>query len=424
MFPYFLSSFFFVAFVLLSIKYLHYSNRFKEIRRVINAMAAGDFSSRMVLSHSDKLGDIARQVNELSLGIQKRLLEMTHEKEKLEAILSSMAEGVLVISMESRLLHLSPSFLEMFEVRSHDWFNKYYWEIIANQAINESIHEAMSHKRVLRKDIAIVHPKETFFNMLVSPVINSTNELISLVVVFHDITEFKKYERLRTEFVANVSHELKTPLTSIKGFVETLRSGAMDDKAHAIRFLDIMAKQTQRLENLVNDLLILSSLESKDVKMNFVKADIVSVIHSVILMKKKQIEELHHSLTLDVPSNLPLVTIDAQRMEQVFLNLLDNAVKFTAVGGKIQIRGMVEGKYLRIDVGDNGLGISSEHLSRVFERFWRADKARSQETGGTGLGLSIVKHIVEAHNGKVRVESVLGRGTRFSVFLPLEYDII
>ncbi|MEI7998397.1 MAG: ATP-binding protein [Candidatus Omnitrophota bacterium] len=411
---------FFIIILLLSIKSYRYSRQHKEIRRMINAMSRGDFSLRMGLSQSDKVDSVSMLINELSQNIQRRLQELTQEKEKLETILSGIAEGVLVISPEGKLIHLSPSFLDMFEMRSVDWMNKYYWEIIANQEISESIREVIKHKKILRKDITIVHPQEMYFNMLISPVMNSSEELIYLVAVFHDITELKKYERLRTEFVANVSHELKTPLTSIKGFVETLQAGALADKANAMRFLDIMSKQTQRLENLVNDLLILSSLESKDVKMKFVDISLAPIIESVILMKKRQIEELKHSLIVDIPLNLPMVRVDAQRMEQVFLNLLDNAVKFTPAGGVIHIKVYVEGRFLRVEVQDNGPGISSEYLSRVFERFWRADKARSQDTGGTGLGLSIVKHIVDAHKGKVSVESSLGRGTRFSVFLHLD----
>jgi two-component system phosphate regulon sensor histidine kinase PhoR len=405
---------------LLGFQCFYHSRRIKEIRRVIRAIAQGDFSSRMPLSLADRLGDVALYINELAQGIEKRLQEITNEKEKLEAILSNMAEGVLVISAQERLVHLSPRFLDMFEVRSYDWPKKYYWEIISNQTINESIREAMTHRKVLSKNISISHPQEMFFNMLISPVLDSRGNLISLVAVFHDVTELKKYERLRTEFVANVSHELKTPLTSIKGFVETLQGGAIEDKTNATRFLDIIAKQTHRLEDLVNDLLILSSLESKDVKMSFVKTEITSILSSVVLMKKKQIEELGHELVLEVAPNLSVIMMDPQRMEQVFLNLLDNAVKFTPPGGKVQIKVTLEGKYLRTDVIDNGPGISSEYLNRIFERFFRVDKSRSQETGGTGLGLSIVKHIVEAHYGKVSVESTLGRGARFSVFLPVD----
>jgi two-component system phosphate regulon sensor histidine kinase PhoR len=403
----------------LLIKCSRHSNRLKEIRRVINTMSRGDFSSRMVLSPSDKLSSVALQINELSQGIQKRLQEITDEKEKLEAILSSMAEGVLVISSQEKLVHLSPSFLDMFDVRSLDWPGKHYWEIIRNPAVNEPIREALVNKKIIRKEIQLVHPQEMFFNLQISPILNSKGVLISLVAILHDVTELKKYERLRTEFVANVSHELKTPLTSIKGFVETLQNGAIDDKKSAQHFLGIISKQAQRLENLVNDLLVISSLESKDVQLNFTFESVGSVIHSVLLMKKQQMEEFGHDLILDIPSNLPMIRMDTQRMEQVFLNLLDNAIKYTHREGKIQIKGLVEGGYLRVDVIDNGPGISSENLSRIFERFFREDRSRSQEKGGTGLGLSIVKHIVDAHGGKVNVDSALGKGTRFSVFLPI-----
>ncbi|MBF0490578.1 MAG: PAS domain-containing protein [Candidatus Omnitrophica bacterium] len=410
----------FIIIIALSIKCYRHSRRIHEIRRVIRSFSQGDFSSRMVLAPSDRLGDVALNINELAQEIQRRLQEMTNEKEKLEAILSNMAEGVLVISAQERLLHLSPRFLDMFEVRSQDWSKKYYWEIIANQTINESIREAITHKKVLRRNITLVHPQEIFFTVLISPVMDASGVLMSVVAVFHDVTEFKKYERLRTEFVANVSHELKTPLTSIKGFVETLQAGAIDDKTHALRFLDIIAKQTRRLEDLVQDLLILSSLESKDVKMNFIQSGVASVISSVVLMKKKQMEEQGQTLEVDIAPDLPFILMDTQRMEQVFLNLLDNAVKFTPAGGKIKIKAGIEKRHIRVDIIDNGPGISSENLSRIFERFFRADKSRNQETGGTGLGLSIVKHIVEAHQGTVNVESTLGRGASFSVYLPLD----
>lgn len=406
--------------IALSLKYYRYTQDIKQMRGMITMMAQGDFSTRMVLAPSDKLGDMARDLNELSLGVQKKLEQITNEKEKLEAILSSMVEGVVMISTDGRLLHLNHTFLDMFEVRSRDWSQKYYWEIIANQTVNQFLREALKQKRGLRQEITLMHPQEMVFSMQASVVVDTEDKPMSLTAVFHDITELKKYERLRTEFVANVSHELKTPLTSIKGFIETLQGGAAQDPVQASRFLGIIAQQTQRLENLVNDLLALSSLESKNGKMNFIKADMAGVINAVVLMKKKQIEEFHHILTLEILPELPMVKMDTQRMEQVFLNLLDNAVKFTSPGGKISIKASVEGQFLKVDVIDNGIGVPAEHLNRIFERFWRVDKSRSQETGGTGLGLAIVKHIVEAHRGKISVESILGQGSRFSVFLPLD----
>ena len=219
--------------------------------------------------------------------------------------------------------------------------------------------------------------------------------------------------------MANVSHELKTPLTAIKGFVETLKTSAKDDPVAMVRFLDIIDKQAQHLENLVNDLLILSSIEFKEIKMNFMPEPLNKIINSVMVLQKKMIEDKGHQVTVDIPADLPNVLVDRQRMEQVFLNLLDNAVKFTPPGGKINIQAQWEKPYVRVEVKDNGVGIPAEHLSRVFERFYRVDRARSREAGGTGLGLAIVRQIVSAHQGKIEVESSPDAGFNFPNFPAL-----
>jgi two-component system, OmpR family, phosphate regulon sensor histidine kinase PhoR len=350
----------------------------------------------------------------------KQLSSTSIERENFETILSSMVEGVIVINAKGKIEHASPNFCQLLELRSKETQNKLYWEIIWNQEINDSIKEALLQKRAVRKEINIIGPQESFFSMQISPVMGHDDNLLSLIAVFHDITELKKLEKVRAEFVANVSHELKTPLTAIKGFVETLKSSAKDDPVARSRFLDIIDKQAQRLENLVNDLLILSSIESKEVKMNIVAEPLNKIIHSVLALHKKFIDEKGHHLTVDIPSDLPNVLVDRQRMEQVFLNLLDNAVKFTPPGGKINIKARWEKPYVCVEVNDNGVGIPSEHLSRVFERFYRVDRARSREAGGTGLGLAIVRQIVSTHQGKIEVESSPDVGSTFRIFLPCQ----
>lgn len=342
------------------------------------------------------------------------------DRENLETILSSMVEGVIVINSKGRIIHASPNFCQLLELRSKETQGKLYWEIIWNQGINDSIKEALLLKQAVKKEIAIIGPPETFFSMQISPVMGGEDKLLSLIAIFHDITELKKLEKIRSEFVANVSHELKTPLTAIKGFVETLKTSAKDDPVAASRFLDIIDKQTQNLENLVNDLLILSSIESKEVKMNFMAEPLNKIISSVLALQKRIIDDKGHQISVDIPEDLPNVLVDRLRMEQVFINLLDNAVKFTPSGGKINIKAKWEKPYVRVDVKDNGVGIPSEHLSRVFERFYRVDRARSREAGGTGLGLAIVRQIVAAHQGKVEVESSPGIGSTFRIFLPCQ----
>jgi two-component system phosphate regulon sensor histidine kinase PhoR len=350
----------------------------------------------------------------------KQLSASQVDRENLGTILSSMVEGVIVINAQGRIEHASPNFCRLLELRSKETQNKLYWEVIWNQEINDSLKEALIAKRAVRKEINIIGPKESFFSMQISPVMDREDKLLSLIAVFHDITELKKLEKIRADFVANVSHELKTPLTAIKGFVETLKTSAKDDPLALARFLDIIDKQAQRLENLVNDLLILSSIESKEMKMNIVAEPLNKIIHSVIGLHKKIIEDKGHQVTVDIPVDLPKVLVDRGRMEQVFLNLLDNAVKFTPPGGKISIQAKWERPYVCVEVKDNGVGIAAEHLSRVFERFYRVDRARSREAGGTGLGLAIVRHIVSAHQGKIEVESSPDSGSTFRVLLPCQ----
>jgi len=350
----------------------------------------------------------------------KQLSSTRVDRENFETILSSMVEGVIVINAKGKIEHASPNFCQLLELRSKETRDKLYWEVIWNQEINDSIKEALLHKRAVRKEINIIGPQESFFSMQISPVMDRDDKLTSLIAVFHDITELKKLEKIRSEFVANVSHELKTPLTAIKGFVETLKTSVRDDPAAVERFLDIIDKQTHRLENLVNDLLILSAIESREVKMNIVPEPLIRSVHTVLALDKKIIEEKGHQVTVDIPVDLPKVLVDRKRIEQVFLNLLDNAVKFTPPGGKISIQARLEKPFVRVEVIDNGVGIPAEHLSRVFERFYRVDRARSREAGGTGLGLAIVRHIVLAHRGKVEVESTADLGSTFRIFLPCQ----
>jgi two-component system phosphate regulon sensor histidine kinase PhoR len=381
-------------------------------------LAKGNFTSRLNISTKNELGGLSRSLNELGFQFQQRLLEITNDKDRLKAILSSMVEGVLVVNADGRLQHISPNFRQMLELRSPEAHNKLYWEIIWNQEINNTIKEALNNKQALRKEIQILGSNEVFVSMQISPVLDSAKNLISLVAVFHDITELKKLEKMRSEFVANVSHELKTPLTAIKGFVETLQSGAKDDPRAVERFLDIIAKQTERLENLVNDLLILSSIESKEVRFDIKPHDLQGIIDTVLQIQKNQIDRLGHHVKIDLPNNLPKILVDRLRIEQVFINLIDNAVKFTPNGGAITIIARQQQDFIQVDVVDSGIGIAAEHLSRLVERFYRVDKARAKETGGTGLGLSIVKHIVNAHQGKLSISSVPHKGSTFSVFLP------
>lgn len=407
-----------LAFFTILVTRYFYINPILLLIDVTQRIKKGDFSRSIDLNYHNELGDLVRNLNEMSEVLQDQIQQITHDKNELKAILSSLVEGVVVIGVDGRMMYLSPNFCDLLDVRSRDAEGRFYWEVIRNQQVNDSIQTALEHRRAVKKEIDIIGPQDAYFSMQISPVMGDGNTLLSVVAIFHDITELKKFERLRTEFVANVSHELKTPLTSIKGFVETLQSGAIKEPEHAKRFLDIIEQQTSRLENLVNDLLTLSSLESQQIPMDFQNDRIDAILFAVVNSYKTQLERMDHKIRVNVADNLPMVSVDRQRIEQVFLNLLDNAVKFTPQGGCIEIDCSYDNERVRVDVRDNGIGIAPEHIPRLFERFYRVDRARSRDMGGTGLGLSIVKHIVLAHQGELTVTSKVGEGSTFSVLLP------
>ncbi len=369
-------------------------------------------------SFARKLDAKQREVQGLSAELERLRQQSFHDKDELQAILSSMVEGVIVVRHDGRIIYVSPNASQMLQMRSKEVVDKLYWEAIRHQQINACLKDALEGQKAVNKEVVFMGAEDAFFSMQISPVVKE-GKLSSVAAVFHDITELKKLLRLRSEFVANVSHELKTPLTSIKGFVETLRDeGGIEDGVNARKFLEIIHKQTERLEMLVADLLTLSSIESREAKMELVRQDLASIIQAVLVMEKKSIDRVGHEIVLELPASLPSIYVDRDRMEQVFINLLDNAVKFTQPKGRIVIRAIAQERFVRVDVEDNGSGIAPEHVNRVFERFYRADKVRTGGSGGTGLGLAIVKHIMQAHQGRVEVHSKPGSGSTFSIFIP------
>jgi len=333
--------------------------------------------------------------------------ELSRKKEELNSIISSIQSGLLVLDKEGRVLLCNESFKNIINNKLSE--NKFYWEIIREPAFNEFI------KRVREEKKNITNEVELNNNVFLC----SATELVSgneLAVVFHDITEIKNIETMKKNFITNVSHELKTPLASIKGFIETLEEDIGDAKNK--HYIDVIKRNIDRLIGIVQDLLTLSKLEEKELKPELQRVNLKTVLEDILKVFEQILKEKNLKLILDLGQGLPDITADSFKIEQLFVNLIDNAIKYTEKG-EIKISIKQAGSIIKIEVEDTGIGIPKEHLPRIFERFYVIDKSRSKKYGGTGLGLSIVKHIVLLHNGKIAVESNINQGTKFTINLPI-----
>jgi two-component system phosphate regulon sensor histidine kinase PhoR len=379
----------------------------------------GDFRPKIKIKSEDEIGQLAESLNTMSEQLEKRIEAIIEDKNKMEAILSSMREGVIVIDKNENIVLFNSSLAKMLELRSEKYIGKPFWEIISNNEVNSILKKAFKKKNSFSVQASILQRSETRnVQIQTAPIADHKGRLLGLVGVFHDVTEMRKFEKARSEFIANVSHELKTPITSIIGFVETLRDGAINDLKKRDEFLNIIHSHSQRLDNLVNDILSLSRIESREIEMNPAPISIKETLDNAKALHNDKIRSKKQSLRMQIPDKLPAAFSDPEMIIQVFSNLIDNAIKFTPEEGKITVKAREEDDFIQIDVSDTGIGIADEHLPRIFERFYRVDKARSREMGGTGLGLAIVKHIVHANRGKVSVKSEFGKGSTFSVFLP------
>ncbi|MFA5114758.1 MAG: ATP-binding protein [Candidatus Omnitrophota bacterium] len=389
-----------------------------EMAGIARAMARGDFSKKAPAYSQDEIGQLARSLNRMSEEIKDKIEKINAEKARLGLVLSSMFEGVIVINESEEIILMNPSLRKLFLVDG-DPYGKKLLEIIRNIAVKDLADKILKDKqRLATKEIPVGIPEEKILKVNGVPIIRN-DKLEGAILVFHDITELRRLEKIRQDFVANVSHELRTPIASIKGYAETLLEGALEDKENAREFVNIIHQNSNRLASLINDLLDLSKIESGKMKMSFAPLDPTVLIRRAATVIENQAEAKSIALNTELPSGLPKVKADETRFSQVMINLLDNAIKYTPEGGTVSIAAKVVNDVLQVDVSDTGIGISEKDLPRIFERFYRVDKARSHELGGTGLGLSIVKHIVQAHGGQVWVRSELEQGSTFSFTIPL-----
>ena len=393
-----------------------FSRPFDKIVYASKKFAAGDFSYRIQKDFHGEMGKLAETLNSMAASAEENLRRVELQAQQLSAAFANMAEGVLVTGPDAKITALNPAMERLFSVKAAGALSKPLLEVIPNAGLSEIFSRALSGGKPVTEEMELSVPVRGIFGVNASPIFTA-GEVSGCLMVVHDITEIRRLEGKRRDFVANVSHELKTPLTAIRGYVETLMEGALDDKKHALEFLGVIHAQSKRLDNIVSDLLKLSSLESYAVEVNKSEVRLKDLGDSLIAGLDSVFRAKKASVSNTIPAGLA-VKADPEKLGQVFVNLLDNAVKFSTENAKVEISAVELPERVKVTVKDSGIGIPQEHLPRVFERFYRADKARSREMGGTGLGLSIVKHVIDLHGGSVGVESAEGRGSEFWFTLP------
>ncbi|MDN5364128.1 MAG: two-component system, OmpR family, phosphate regulon sensor histidine kinase PhoR [Eubacteriales bacterium] len=389
----------------------------RRITEVAQRMAEGDLEQEIRISSRDEIGILAASLNNMARRLKENIDQITEERNKLAAILSSMDEGVLAIDRQGNIILINPVVEKLFRVTAEEAVGRNVIEVIRNYELERLIRKALEENIHQAVEMSFLMPDPRIFRVQLVP-LRRGEEMAGIVVVLRDISELRRLEQMRSEFVANVSHELRMPLTSIRGFTETLLDGALEDPTVARHFLQIIHDEAERLTRLINDLLSLSALESRRREPNRKLLDWHRLVGEVVSMLAPLVQGKNLEVEVKVAEDLPPVPADRDMMGQMLINLLDNAIKYTPDGGKIKVAVWGEGDNLVLQVADTGIGIPPESLPRIFERFYRADKARSRELGGTGLGLAIVKHIVEAHGGRIEVESRVNGGTSFTVYLP------
>ncbi len=404
--------------------------RVKRLVEFSEEVSRGSFPLPIPIGREDEISLLERNLNEMSRSIQEKIKGVVGEKEKVDSILRCMTEGVLVVDTRGRLILLNENAQKMFNLATnHDLRGASLMEISRHPEMKKLIEEILAcdcRNECFTKEISL--DGGAWFRVNAVSLRGADEKSLGYVLVFHDVTELKRLETVRSDFVANVSHELRTPLTAIRGYAETLLQSPPADSKDQEHFLGIIHRHSERLGRLIDDLLALSDLESGKIQLTKELLPTAELISRVLEVFHDQARKKDIALSQDIQPGLPSILGDSDRLQQLLINLIDNAVKYTPAGGAVKVRASLavsanhHPAMVEIAVSDTGCGIPEKDLPRLTERFYRADKARSRELGGTGLGLAIVKHIVQAHHGRLKIESQIQKGTTVRVLLPAEEE--
>ena len=394
-----------------------FSSRVERLQAFSRRVAESDFRPMDADRSGDALEVLAVSLNETAARLDRTIRTLTEERNLSSAILGSMVEGVAVVNASERLLFANQGFAEILELDTPPQPGSALVETVRQTELLEAVRAVLKGAPRVEAEIATGTLHERFFAVTVASVRATENP--GAVIVLHDITDLRKLERVRRDFVANVTHEFKTPLTSIQGFAETLLAGAMNDPKNRIRFLEIILEHSRRLARLTDDLLELSKMDAERLDLEVDRLNVAQFVQSCIETTQRPAAEKNLRISVNLQDSLPDIAADRRRLAEVLQNLLDNAIQYTPSGGQIMVAASAKGNEVTFTVTDTGIGIPKADQPRIFERFYRVDVARSREVGGTGLGLSIAKHLVEAHGGRIWVDSEVGRGSQFHFTVPV-----
>jgi two-component system phosphate regulon sensor histidine kinase PhoR len=389
------------------------------LRTGAERFARGELTHKLPTSDTIEIATLAETLNQMAAALDERIRALVRQRNEADAVLASMVEGVIAVDSHERILSMNQVCRRLLALDPARAQGRALPEVVRNPQLQQLVGEVLGTGEPAREEIALQQPQPRFLDAQGSALRDAAGRQIGVLVVLHDVTQLRKLESVRRDFVANVSHELRTPITSIKGFVETLLDGALAQPDDARRFLEIVAVQTDRLGAIIEDLLMLSRIEQEAEKAEIAlePGRIRPVMDAAAAVCQIKAQEKQIRLEVDCDDALQ-ATINPPLLEQALVNLIDNAVKYSAAGQTVRLAAEAADDEVQIHVRDCGCGIPREHLPRIFERFYRVDKARSRKLGGTGLGLAIVKHIAQSHGGRATVESALGQGSTFTLHLP------
>ncbi|MFD2618070.1 two-component system histidine kinase PnpS [Terrilactibacillus laevilacticus] len=402
-------------FILLHRTRKQYIHPIRQVTRLIENMLQGRFNER--LSSDAKMEDISKLnhvtnmlINEMDIMSKSYM----YQKGRMSTLIENIGSGLLFIDGNQKISHINRTFKQTFKLNTTHWKRSNYDKVIPYEEVNELIQSVFKYGKRQSKQMMIpIHIERKHFDVSCAPILDNGNPS-GIVVVFHDITELKKLENMRKDFVANVSHELKTPITSVIGFTETLLDGAKENKTLEEQFLHIILKESKRLQSLISDLLDLSKIEKDHFVINWQKVNLNLIVEDVMLILADK--AFQKNIVLTSHTSEPCFALgDPYRIRQIMINLITNAIAYTPAKGKVTVSLKNDERHVKLIISDTGIGIDKKHFPRIFERFYRVDKARSRDLGGTGLGLAIVKHLVEVHEGHIEIDSELGQGTTFTI---------